>query len=163
MPQLDLATFPPQLIWLTITFIVLYVLMATLGLPRINRALSARRTRIEDDLEKARQMKAEAEAVIAAYERALSEARQQALQTLKETTDRLNAEAVQRQRETAEKLAGETAAAERRIVDAKTAALANVREVAFEVALAAATKLTGAKIDAGQAAAVIERAMRERG
>src|SRR5579864_2138523 len=159
MPQLDLATFPPQLIWLAFTFLVLYVLMAKLGLPRIDRALSARRTRIEDDLDKARQMKAEAEAVIAAYERALAEARQQALQTLKETTDRLNAEAAQRQRETAAALAGETAAAERRILEAKTAALANVREVAF----AAATKLTGAKIDAGQAAAAIEQAMRERG
>src|SRR5579864_3183142 len=159
MPQLDLATFPPQLIWLAFTFLVLYVLMAKLGLPRIDRALSARRTRIEDDLDKARQMKAEAEAVIAAYERALAEARQQALQTLKETTDRLNAEAAQRQRETAAALAGETAAAERRILEAKTAALANVREVA----LAAATKLTGAKIDAGQAAAAIEQAMRERG
>src|SRR5215472_450614 len=146
MPQLDLATFPPQLIWLAITFLVLYVLMAKLGLPRIDRALKARRTRIEDDLDKARQMKAEAEAVIAAYERALAEARQQAQLTLKETTDRLNAEAAQRQRATAEALAGETAAAERRIVEAK----------------AAATKLTGAKIDAGQAAAAIERAMRER-
>src|SRR5215469_2480318 len=50
---------------LAITFLVLYVLMAKLGLPRIDRALKARRTRIEDDLDKARQMKAEAEAVIA--------------------------------------------------------------------------------------------------
>ena len=163
MPQLDVATFPPQLIWLAITFIVLYVLMATLGLPSIERALKARRTRIDDDLEKTRQMKAEAEAVIAAYERALAEARQQAQLTLKETTNRLNAEAAQRQRQTAEQLAGETAAAERRIAEAKAAALANVREVAFEVALAAATKLTGAKIDAGRAAAAIEQAMRERG
>src|SRR6516165_10434593 len=59
-----------------ITFVLLYVLMVKLGLPSIDRALKARRTRIEDDLDKARQMKAEAEAVIAAYERALGEARQ---------------------------------------------------------------------------------------
>src|SRR5690349_435939 len=145
MPQLDVATFPTQLFWLLISFAVLYVLMATVGLPRVRRAIEARQSRIEDDLDKARQMKAEAEAVIAAYERALAEARQQAQQTLKETTDRLNAEAAHRQRQTAEKLASETAAAERRIADAKSAALANVREVAFEVALAAASKLTGAK------------------
>ena len=163
MPQLDVATFPTQLFWLLVSFAVLYALTATVGMPRVRKAIEARQNRIEDDLDKARQMKAEAEAVIAAYERALTEARQQAQQTLKETTDRLNAEAAQRQRQTAEQLAGETAAAERRIADAKTAALANVREVAFEVALAAATKLTGAKIDAGQAAAAIEQAMRERG
>ncbi len=162
MPQLDIATFPPQLIWLAITFIVLYLLMAKLGLPRIARALEARRERIDGDLEKAQQMKAEAEAVIAAYERALAEARQQAQQTLKETTDRLNAEAAERQRKVAETLHAETGAAERRIAQAKTAALGNLREVAVEVARAAAARLTGAEIDAGRAAAAVDAVMRER-
>ncbi len=162
MPQLDIATFPPQLIWLAITFIVLYLLMAKLGLPRIARALEARRERIDGDLEKAQQMKAEAEAVIAAYERALAEARQQAQQTLKETSDRLNAEAAERQRKVAETLAAETGAAERRIAQAKTAALANIREVAVEVARAAAARLVGGEVDAGAATAAVDAALRER-
>lgn len=162
MPQLDISTFPPQLIWLAITFIVLYLLMAKLGLPRIARTLGARRERIDTDLEKAQQMKAEAEAVIAAYERALAEARQQAQQMLKETTDRLNAQAAERQRGLAEKLAAETGAAERRIAEAKTVALGNIREVAVEVARAAAARLAGAEIDAGRAAAAVDAVMRER-
>lgn len=162
MPQLDLATYPPQLIWLAITFVVLYLLMAKLGLPRISRALAARRERIDGDLEKAQQMKAEAEAVIAAYERALAEARQQAQQTLKETTDRLGAESAERQRKLAETLAAETGAAERRIAEAKNAALANIREVAVDVARAAAAKLAGGEIDAGRAAAAVDAVMRER-
>jgi F-type H+-transporting ATPase subunit b len=162
MPQLDLATFPPQLVWLAITFLVLYLLMAKLGLPRIGRVLGARRERIESDLEKAQQMKAEAEAVIAAYERALAEARQQAQQTLKETTDRLNAAGAERLRHVAEKLAAETGAAERRIAEAKNAALGNIREVAVDVARAAAAKLTGGEVDAGRAAAAVDAAMRER-
>lgn len=162
MPQLDLATFPPQLVWLAITFLALYLLMAKLGLPRISRVLGVRRERIEGDLEKAQQMKAEAEAVIAAYERALAEARQQAQQTLKETTDRLNAAGVERLRQVAEKLAAETGAAERRIAEAKSAALGNIREVAVDVARAAAVKLTGGDIDSGKAAAAVDAALRER-
>ncbi|HWI27492.1 MAG TPA: F0F1 ATP synthase subunit B' [Stellaceae bacterium] len=162
MPQLDISTFPPQLIWLAITFIVLYLLMAKLGLPQIARALGVRRERIDTDLEKAQQMKAEAEAVIAAYERAVAEARQQAQQMLKETTDRLNAQAAERQRGLAEKLAAETGAAERRIAEAKTVALGNIREVAVEVARAAAARLAGAEIDAGRAAAAVDAVMRER-
>jgi F-type H+-transporting ATPase subunit b len=162
MPQLDLATFAPQLIWLAITFIALYILMAWVGLPRVSGVLSTRRGRIDGDLEKAGHMKAEAEAVIAAYERALAEARAEAQQTLKETTDRLNAEAAERQRHIAEKLAAETAAAERRIAQAKTAALGNIREVAVEVTRAAAAKLTGSEIDAGRAAAAVDVVMRER-
>ncbi len=163
MPQLDIATFPPQLVWLAISFIVLYVIMARVGLPQVGGIITARRTRIDGDLERASQMKAEAEAVIAAYERALAEARQQAQQTMKETTDRLNAEAAERQRKVAEKLAAETAAAERRIAEAKRAALGNVREIAVEVARSAAAKLTGEQIDAARAGAAVEAAMRERG
>jgi F-type H+-transporting ATPase subunit b len=162
MPQLDLATFAPQLVWLAISFVILYLLMTKLGLPRVARAIGARRERIEGDLEKAEQMKAEAEAVIAAYERALTEARQQAQQTLKEATERLNAEAAERQRKLAETLAAETAAAERRIAQAKQAALANIRDVAVEVARTAAAKLTGAEIEPGRAGAAVDAALRER-
>jgi F-type H+-transporting ATPase subunit b len=163
MPQLDVSTFPTQLFWLLISFVLLYLLMARLGLPRVGRILTQRRGRIDGDLEKAGQMKAEAEAVIAAYERALAEARAQAQQTLKETTERLNAQSAERQRQVAEKLAGETAAAERRIEAAKTAALADLRNVAVDVARAAAAKLSGAEIDAGGATAAVDAVLQERG
>ncbi len=162
MPQLDVSTYPTQLFWLFVTFVVLYVLMAWVGLPRLSRIINARRGRIDGDLEKAGQMKAEAEAVIAAYERALAEARAQAQQTLKEATDRLNAEAAERQHALAQKLAAEAAAAERRIEEAKAAALANLRNVAVDVARAAAAKLTGVEVDAGRAAAAVDSVLRER-
>jgi F-type H+-transporting ATPase subunit b len=162
MPQLDVSTFPPQLVWLAITFIVLYILMAKVGLPRIDRAIGLRRERIEGDLEKAQQMKSEAEAVIAAYEKAVAEARAQAQLTLKETTERLNAESAERQRKVAERLGAETAVAERRIAEAKTAALGNIREVALDVARAAAAKLAGGEIDSGRAAAAVDAVLRER-
>jgi len=162
VPQLDAATFPPQLIWLAITFLVLYLLMAKLGLPRVGRVIGRRRERVDGDIEKAQRMKAEAEAVIAAYERALAEARQQAQQALKETTDRLNIEAAERLRKLAEKLGAETAAAERRIAQAKTAALGNIREVALDVARAAAAKLSGGEVDQTRAAAAVDAVMRER-
>src|SRR6185312_11750583 len=163
MPQLDIATYLPQLFWLAVTFIALYLLMTWIGLPRIGGVIAQRRSRIEGDLEKASQMRTEAEAVISAYERALAEARAQAQQTLKETTERLNAQSAERQRQVAEKLAGETAAAERRIEAAKTAALADLRNVAVDVARAAAAKLSGAEIDAGGATAAVDAVLQERG
>jgi F-type H+-transporting ATPase subunit b len=162
MPQLDVSTFPTQLVWLFISFVVLYVLMATIGLPRLTGIIEARRGRIDGDLDKAAKMKAETEAVISAYERALADARLEAQQLLKETTDRLNAEAAERQQRVVTELATETAAAERRIAEVKAVALGNVRDMAFEVAVAAAAKLAGGKVDAGRAAAAVEAAMRER-
>jgi F-type H+-transporting ATPase subunit b len=162
MPQLDIATFAPQLVWLAISFVLLYALMTWLGLPQIRKGIAARRARIDGDLEKAQRMKAEAEAVIAAYERALAEARQQAQQTLKETIDRLNAESAERQRRTGAKLDAETAAAERRIAKAKIAAIGNIRDMALDVARAAAMKLTGGEIDDRRAADAVDAVLRER-
>jgi F-type H+-transporting ATPase subunit b len=162
MPQLDIATFAPQLVWLAISFILLYVLMAWVGLPRIGKAIAARRARIDGDIEKAQQMKAEAEAVIAAYERALAEARQQAQQTLKETIDRLNARSAEAQRKTAAKLESETGAAEKRIAAAKAAAIANIRDVALDVARAAMQKLAGGAVDDRGTAAAVDAVLRER-
>jgi F-type H+-transporting ATPase subunit b len=163
MPQLDLATFPTQLIWLAITFIVLYLVMQAVGLPRVGDVIAARRARIEGDLEKAQQLKNETEAVIAAYEKALAEARMQAQISLRETTEQLNAQSAERQRKVVEELGRETAAAERRISNAKQQALGSLREIAIEATREAAQKLTGVGLDATRAASVVEQALRERG
>jgi len=62
MPQLEVSTFLPQLVWLAITFVILYLLMAGIGLPRVGGAIEARRRRVDDDLARAAQLKTEAEA-----------------------------------------------------------------------------------------------------
>jgi F-type H+-transporting ATPase subunit b len=162
MPQLDFSTFAPQVIWLAIIFVVLYVLMNGWGLPRVRAALEARRQRIEGDVAKAAQMKNEAEAVIAAYERALAEARAQAQATVRDTIERLNAAAAERQRALAQALAAETTAAERRIAAAKQEAMAGLREVAVEAARAAALKIAGTELDPARARAAVDAVLRER-
>src|SRR5262245_29306823 len=150
MPQLDFTTFLPQLFWLLITFVLLYMLMSKVGLPRISAAIEARRVQIDGDLARAAQMKAEAETVLAAYEKALAEARVQAQATLKATSDKLSAEAAARQQELAAALASQIDAAEQRIAAMKNEALAEVRGIAVDVGRAVVEKLTGTAPDSGR-------------
>lgn len=159
MPQLDISTFVPQLVWLAITFIALYLIMQWVGLPRIGAALDARRNRIDGDLARAAQVKAEAETVLAAYQKGLAEARAQAQATLKATHDRFAAEAAERQRELSQRLAQQIEAAEARIAEMKNQALAEVRGIAVDVGRAVVEKLTGAAPDDARMAAAVDRTL----
>ncbi len=162
MPQLDFSTFAPQLVWLAISFVVLYLLMAKVGLPSVGRAIEARRRRREEDLDRAAQLRTEAERVIAAYEAARASAREQAQATIRETTERLAAAAVERQHELAAALSDRTRAAEREIAAAKERALSEIRGVASDVAASVAAKLVGSAPDAASVAAAVDRVMTER-
>ena len=162
MPQLDFATYPEQLVWLAITFIVLYLLMWKLGLPRVSSVIEARRKRIDDDLARANELKEQAETAMADYQRALAEARAQAQATVRERTDRFAAEAAERQRQVAAALSEQTKAAEQQIAAAKERAFAEIRDVAVEVARSVTEKLTGAAPDETTLAPAVDRAMAER-
>lgn len=162
MPQLDIATYPSQLFWLAITFIALYLLMKWLALPKVATAIEARRGRLEDDLGGAEKLRSEAEGVLAAYQKALAEARAEAQARLRDMQKRLAAESAARQRQIAEDLGGRIAAAERDIVAAKQRAIADLRNVAVDVASSLSEKLTGRPPDGPAVAAAVDSVLAER-
>lgn len=151
MPQLDIATFAPQLIWLAISFILLYVLMAKVALPRVAGVLEERTARIEANLEKAELLKRDAEAARGAYEKAIAESRAKAGTLTSQAADRAAKEAAERQHALAAKLAEQGRDIEQKITEARAKALESTHTIAAEVAREAVRKLLGR--DVGPAAA----------
>jgi F-type H+-transporting ATPase subunit b len=158
MPQLVVSDFSPQLIWLVITFVVLYLILWRVALPRIAEVMDERQRRITDGLEEAERLKAEAETAIAEYETALAEARAKAHDTATEARDRAAAEAQTRRAALQAELASEMTAAEARIEESRQAALANLRQVAVEMAQAITARLIGSEptAEAAQVALDVE-------
>src|SRR5260221_13032267 len=78
LPQLNPAVFAPQLIWLAISFAILYFLLSKIALPSISSTLSARQQKLDGDLAAAEKFKAEADAAIAMYKKTMDEARAKA-------------------------------------------------------------------------------------
>ncbi|GAB4176929.1 MAG: hypothetical protein OHK0024_14490 [Thalassobaculales bacterium] len=160
MPQLDVASFPGQVFWLIVSFVVLYLVMSRVALPRVEQVLEDRATRIGADLDRAQSLKAEAEGVMRSYEEALSAARAKAQAAVAEVAAAAQATAAKRDGEVTARLAEQARAAEQRIAAAKAAAMANVRDVAAEVAAAAVARLVGAGVSAEAAGAAVDRVMR---
>lgn len=145
MPQLDFSAWPPQLIWLVITFLVLYLLMARMALPRIATVLEQRRDRIASDLDEAARLKSETEQAIESYEAALAEARQRAHQIASETREKLTAELDRERAEVDKKIAARTEDAEQRISAMKDKALGEIDKAAADTAEAIVQALIGAR------------------
>lgn len=157
MPQLDPDTFAPQLIWLAITFIGLYFVMARMALPKIGNAIEQRRGRIANDLDQAQALKEATDRAIAAYEERMAEARSKAHAMAEETRQRLKNEVdAERARIDAE-LAGKVASAERRIAKVKSTALEDMRKVAGDLAADIVAQLIGTRVPGSAAAKAVEQ------
>lgn len=159
MPQLVTADFVPQLIWLTITFIALYLVMWRVALPRIVDVLEERQRRIDDDLMTAEGLKREADEALAAYEQALGEARADAHQTAAETRDAIKRQAADREAELDATLAREGEEAATRIRAAQVEAEGHIKEIAVGTAQAIAQRLIGTEIEEAAAGQAVEAAL----
>ena len=145
MPQLDPLDWGPQLIWLLLTFGVLYLLMMWVALPRIGSVIDKRAVHITGDLQAAEKFRRETEEAIASYEQALAEVKQKAHAIVDEGRAKLKAEMAAERAKLDEKLAAKGAEAEARIEKAKNAAMKDVNAVATDVAADIIQELTGAK------------------
>ena len=145
-PPLDAGTFAPQLIWLALTFGLLYLLLKRFYLPRVGEVIEERRERIQRDLAQAEKLKTETEQALANYEGALGEARGKAQAIVKGMRDTLAAEMEQERTALEAQIAAKLADAEARIAQSKAAALAGVSDIAGELAGAIVSRLSGREV-----------------
>jgi F-type H+-transporting ATPase subunit b len=151
MPQLNPADFAPQLIWLAITFIALYWVLAKIALPRVGEVLQLREDKIRGDLDRAAALKGESDKALAAYEQALAEARAKAQELARTSDAAIAKETGERQTALAAELAGRLRDAESRIAAAKSVAMGNVSTLAAEAARLAVERVAGLSVSQQEA------------
>ena len=160
MPQLDVSTFPPQLVWLLVTFAALFLIVWKVALPRIIDVRDTRQRRIEDDLAKAETLREEAETVLAMLEKSHADATAEALGIHRDAAQSASDELAKLQQDTAARLVEETSAAEERISNEKASARETIPELAGEVTRAAVERLIGVEVAEADAKSAVEAAMR---
>lgn len=162
MPQLDPSTFSPQLVWLAITFALLYILMARVALPRIGNVLAERQEKIDDNLSAAEELRAQAQADAETYATELAAAREQARTAIQKATQEASAESQAKHDQLGQRMAAQIKAAEAEIDRAKTSARASIREAAVGVAQAATQRLIGMAPSEQATATAVDRALQGR-
>lgn len=161
MPQFDPTHFPSQIFWLVVTFVALYLIVSKFAIPRVGEILEQRARLIQDDLDRAQHLKAETDAAIAAYEKAMADARGQARDVMLAATNELKAIGDQKTAAVSAEVSKQIADAEGRIAKAKQDALGQIKTIAADTAREAVNRLAGLTLDAGKVEGAVANALKD--
>ena len=159
-PPFQSETFAAQLVWLALTFGLLYLFLSRVALPRLGAVIDERHKKIAKDIETAAASKKAADDAQTAYETALANARKNAQGIAQETRDKLTAETEAKRKAVESDLHAKLAAAEQQIAATKTAAMANVETIATDAAAVIIERLTGHPAQPSALASAVKTAVK---
>jgi F-type H+-transporting ATPase subunit b len=159
-PPFQRDTFASQLTWLAVSFVLLYVIVARIGLPRVASIVAARHRHIETLLAEADTCRTKSQDSVGEYQHAVGSSRQQAQALIQDTQRRAAAEAKQTRDALDVELKTQIAGAERSISTAKARALANLRSIAIETSELVVASISGAVPAEGAASRAVDRVLK---
>ncbi len=160
MPQLNFEWFPNQIFWLVVTLVVVYLILTRVALPRIASVISERANAISSDLESAEALKIKASEAEAAYDKALADARAEAVGIVAQAKGHIQKDLdVAIQKADAE-IAAKTAESEAAIAEIRKGALKSVEIVAKDTASAIIAAVMPGTGDAKAVGAAVKTRMK---
>ena len=158
MPQLDYHSFAPQLVWLAIAFVALYLVMSKLAVPRIADTLEKRQGKIQGDLDAAEKANEETRALVQAYEKRMADTREDARKVVRDRSEADSAAAAARLGALHDKLNAQIGEAEKRIAAQRDDVMAGLEGMAKDIGQEVYAKLAGQPADVGALAAKVAAA-----
>ncbi len=155
-PPFDSSTYPSQLLWLAITFGLLYYLMSRVALPRISEILETRSGRIAQDIEEVNRLKDESDQAIAAYEQELAQAKSRAHTIAQDARDAGKKEQDAKRAKVEADLAAKLAESEKQIAAIKEKAMGEVGTIAEDTTEALVSQLIGGKVSKADISSAIK-------
>ncbi|MBI3440454.1 MAG: ATPase [Proteobacteria bacterium] len=160
-PQLNASSYPSQLFWLGVAFVVLYALMSRLALPRVTEVLEKRNAQKTGDLDKARQMNEEAEKVKITYKKSLAKAQKDASEVVTAAEQAISEKLAEAQSRFAENSRKRLVVIEQNIAKAKAEALHSLADISADIAADMVHKIADIQVNKADAKRVVTSVLQE--
>lgn len=159
MPQMDFKNplIMGQFFWVLIIFFCLFLVVKYFSIPQVENVISYRRSKIDQDLNSARQAKAQADKAVAALNKTRHDAALEAQRHVDAILQETKADSAKKMQELQGKLDQEMKITEKRIIEARNKALTQVDQMSKEVAYLLVKKMLNEEIDSG----VIDQKIRQ--
>lgn len=148
--------------WTLIALIVFLGIVLYLKVPAmVTKNLDERAASIRDELDEARKLREEAQAILAEYQRKRKEAVSEAEEIVAAARNDAEAMSAEARRKTEEFVTRRTAMAESKIAQAEAQALSDVKSAAVEMAISAARNIVAGKVKGPVADKIIKSSIAE--
>jgi F-type H+-transporting ATPase subunit b len=152
--------FSDPAFWALVGLILFFAVLIYLKVPgTLAGNLDRRAEGIQKELDEARRLREEAEALLAEYQRKARDATAEAAQIIEQAKREADALGAEASRRMDEYVAGRTRLAEQKIAQAEIQAIQEVRSLSADVAIAAAERILAAKVKGEAADAAIARSI----
>ena len=145
MPQLEITTYPSQIFWLVISFLLLYLIMSRIIIPRISSVIKSRETEIKNNIHISEQMYKDTEIINDEYEETKKNIENEARQIinhLKETTNKKITKSTELLKKRLEQKLEKN---EQEIINKKKKALKEINKISLNLSEEILKKLTNKK------------------
>ncbi len=160
-PQLDFSTYPSQMFWLAVTFVIIYVLSTTVLLPPVAKVIEKRKSKLEDDITKARELNNEAEKLKRDYEKELNKSRKEAEAKILNMYKLIEDEEADARHQFHWELEERMNEAEDHIEKVSESILMSIEDISALLTSDIVNKVSGIKIDSANAKLAVEAVVKE--
>ena len=147
MPQLDPTYWASQAFWLILVFVILYISIAKLYLPKIKNNLDNRENKIKEDLDSANKFKELSEFKIKEYEKILENSKKEVLKIQLESKNRLDKD-IQAKKDVMDKeIETEITKAQQEINELKKNSILDIQNISKDLASNIIENISGDKLN----------------
>ncbi len=163
MPQLNPEFWVSQIVWLVLTFGILYIVLSKLILPRISDNLESRKSQILENIETAETQREESEKKLKEFEKIILESKLEAKNYFNRTRQKI-LDDINKKRIALEKdIDEEINAAEQEVNNLKTTSSEKIKNIAVETSSELIKQLIGEEANSSSISAIVEEQSRKRG
>ena len=156
MPQLNPEFWFSQVFWLIFFFLLLYIFIWKLVLPKITNNIENRKTIILNDLDEAKTLKEQAEKKFSEYEKIIENAKNEARKIIIEDKKKLELDIESKKKVFDKEIENELTIVQKQIMELKKSSINDVNKIAVEISQEIVKKIIGTELNKSNVSAIVD-------
>ena len=145
MPQLEITTYPSQIFWLVVSFLILYLIMSRFIIPKISSVIKSRESEIKNNIHISEQMYRDTEIINNEYEEIKKNIEDEAREIINDLKETTNKKITKNAKLLKKRLEKKLEKSEKEIINKKKKALKEINKISLNLSEEILKKLSNKK------------------